>query len=477
MRPVLVIWLLCAAACGEKRNPDRCCVSEADCAAIGLPNGSSCPPGELCRGNECVEQTCSMSSQCDLAAPYCEDSHCAEMCESDASCPGAEQTNKPYCVSGACTQCRDTSDCSDQVCVNGSCTGCATDGECASGVCVIATGLCASTTDVAFVSATGSPTSNCTKADPCTLLRALAVDPPRATIKLAAGTYLNATTLTIEGKRSLSGEGPDQTRITNSGNGPIFVLGTNSDVSFDRLDVFGAKNGAELGAGVRCAGNMKLRMTDVRLRSNASDGLFGNCDVRVSRVTFSENSGRGALLRGEAFGGGTNYLVDRAMISGNIGTGLELEGAGTVRNTFIVRNMGAGLLVSGYGASRPQVEFVTIADNAQAAICNLNDNAPTATLTNIIVVRNLFTNPGIGGNLRSCTISSCRSTSGIEPGCTLTQLGLLRFVSSETAPFDYHIGEGSVAIDEGSGGVGLVDFDGDPRPKGAASDLGADEAF
>jgi hypothetical protein len=28
-----------------------------------------------------------MSAECDLAAPYCEDQHCSEMCTVDTSCP------------------------------------------------------------------------------------------------------------------------------------------------------------------------------------------------------------------------------------------------------------------------------------------------------------------------------------------------------------------------------------------------------
>ena len=44
--------------------------------------------------------------------------------------------------------------------------------------------------------------------------------------------------------------------------------------------------------------------------------------------------------------------------------------------------------------------------------------------------------------------------------------------------FDYHLLSGSVAIDAGDGVAGLLlqDFDNDPRPQGAGTDIGADEA-
>jgi hypothetical protein len=50
------------------------------------------------------------------------------------------------------------------------------------------------------------------------------------------------------------------------------------------------------------------------------------------------------------------------------------------------------------------------------------------------------------------------------------------FVSPDVQPYDYHLGAGSVAIDAATMATLDHDFDGEPRPKGAARDIGADEA-
>jgi hypothetical protein len=466
VKSVFVALLLCAFACGEKRNPDRCCVDEADCAAIGLPNGSNCQPGELCRGNECVEQICSMSSQCDLAAPYCEDSHCAEMCDGDTSCPGAEQMNKPFCVSGGCVQCRDTGDCEDRVCVNGSCTGCAADGECASGVCVIATGLCASSTDVAFVTPTGSPTSNCTTSQPCTLARALSIDPPRKSIKLADGVYQNASTITLEGMRSFSGVGLETTRITNTGGGPVFVLGATSDISFDRLEIFGATNGANLGVGIHCSGGGKVAMTQVRVAQNASHGVQSDfCTTSITESLLKQNGGLGARLTSDMM---PPYLVDRVRVSDNVGGGIRAEGVGTIRSSIMSGNLQTTLELVGTFQGRPDVSFMTIIGSV---FCRPT-LTPAIPVANVLVQGTVQNQVTSGIDTRVCSMSKCFNLFGNNAdGCTR--------VEDVNLDADYHLPVGQInsAIDTAGGGSGTLDIDGEPRPKGAAADVGADESF
>jgi hypothetical protein len=63
---IAIAALLCA--CGTKQNPRACCTDAADCMNVGLPVGTVCDEGLLCRGNRCVEDPCSSSAECDVSA-------------------------------------------------------------------------------------------------------------------------------------------------------------------------------------------------------------------------------------------------------------------------------------------------------------------------------------------------------------------------------------------------------------------------
>src|SRR5512147_1820838 len=78
----IALALVALVAC-TKPNPNRCCTDEADCMAHGIPNGSTCADGLLCRGNQCIAVTCSGAAECDLSAPYCVDASCSEACTVD----------------------------------------------------------------------------------------------------------------------------------------------------------------------------------------------------------------------------------------------------------------------------------------------------------------------------------------------------------------------------------------------------------
>jgi hypothetical protein len=155
----IFLSLVVLVACGTKVNPDVCCTDAADCAAKGVPDGSICTDGLVCRGNSCIAETCVTSDQCEPGAPFCSSAMlCTATCAMDSECPGfgGEVTSK-FCESGACVQCRDVTDCSDgsPVCDAGSCRACRLDSECASGACGD-NGACIPTDALIYVSTTGS---------------------------------------------------------------------------------------------------------------------------------------------------------------------------------------------------------------------------------------------------------------------------------------------------------------------------------
>ncbi len=60
MRNLLALALLLGACLGActKTNPNLCCTDEADCTSKGIPTDSICSGGLICRGNQCIAETC-----------------------------------------------------------------------------------------------------------------------------------------------------------------------------------------------------------------------------------------------------------------------------------------------------------------------------------------------------------------------------------------------------------------------------------
>ncbi len=53
------------AAC-TKPNPNVCCDTPDDCAAVGLPAGSTCASNLTCDQHACVEPTCAIDADCPI---------------------------------------------------------------------------------------------------------------------------------------------------------------------------------------------------------------------------------------------------------------------------------------------------------------------------------------------------------------------------------------------------------------------------
>jgi hypothetical protein len=123
MRAIVILCVVVATAC-TKPNPNRCCADEADCSSKGIPVGSQCEQGLICRGNQCISEPCVDSGDCDPAAPYCVADLCGETCAEDTQCPGfGQDASQQFCVGGGCVACRNNDDCSVSapVCDGGIC--------------------------------------------------------------------------------------------------------------------------------------------------------------------------------------------------------------------------------------------------------------------------------------------------------------------------------------------------------------------
>jgi hypothetical protein len=78
--------------------------------------------------------------------------------------------------------------------------------------------------------------------------------------------------------------------------------------------------------------------------------------------------------------------------------------------------------------------------------------------------------------VRNATTMSAVLISATFPGSIIaTDIAPIKFKSPDVQPYDYHLTAGSSAIDQAVSSTIDHDVDGEPRPKGAASDVGADE--
>jgi len=180
-------------------------------------------------------------------------------------------------------------------------------------------------------------------------------------------------------------------------------------------------------------------------------GVAGHsCTIDASRSNFTNNGFDGLEATD---GSGT---IDACVTSGNGNDGFFIDvGLFTIRNSFAVRNVGAGFNIA--GTQGTSIEFDTAADNGAGFACG----TPGFAFPNNLIVRN-------GSNI---------STSCTYPTSLISDVTIgINFTSPDVAPYDYHIGAASLAIDMATtASSNDVDYDGDARPQGASKDVGADE--
>ncbi|MDQ3365966.1 MAG: right-handed parallel beta-helix repeat-containing protein [Myxococcota bacterium] len=248
--------------------------------------------------------------------------------------------------------------------------------------------------------------------------------------------------------------------MTNTLTGPVVRSGTGAEVTFENLEISGATSGinTQPGHGIECAmGSLgTLRLVDMQIQRNAGAGLASHgCTFEATRTEFREN--RQAISAVDCKG-----TVSRSVITGNTSGGMFLDaGLYAIRNCFVFRNGGVGIEI--YPSSPGNVvELNTIVDNTTGIGC-ISDVTTSGAFANNIIVRNTANTDGNP----ACT----------HPGSIIMgDAAALKFKSPDVAPFDYHITVGSIAIDQATpASTALTDYDGEPRPSGAARDVGADE--
>jgi hypothetical protein len=433
--------------CPDRPNNYCACRSDAECAA---PAGVC----DVATTNTCVECTPDNASACAGTKPLC----------------GADNT----------------------------CRACAAHADCSSSVC-LADGACAAEATVAYVAPTGTDNDLCSKAMPCTKVgKALATARPY--VKLSGTTN---ESLMISAARKVTFYADVGAKLrAGATNSPIVTVRDNGTaVTIYDLAISDAPNDAS-GFGVLVptgGGAPSVSLIRATVSNNPAGGIsVAGGTLNVSQSTISGNAGGGISVAGGTLnvsqstisgnqGGGISVAggtlnVSQSTISGNAGGGISVSnGTFDITNNFIVGN-GSSDMVTGSdfgglslsaGAGANRLEQNTVAYN-HAKAGTLLAAGVGCSVTNLVAPGNIVTSNNEGLSFSAQTKGVCTyGNSFTAPG---SEANGLKFKSITTNPPDFHLtSESPTSVLDAGGACTGSDVDGEPRPQGAACDLGADE--
>ena len=457
-----IVSVLMLVACGSKTNPDACCTDAADCTLKGLPEGSMCGDGLLCRGNTCVAETCDMSTSCDESAPYCVNSLCAAACTDDAQCPGAGGTaGNLYCDAGTCVECRENSNCpSDKAfCDMSVCRGCIADSECTSGLCGN-TGTCVDSSTIVYLDPAGLDGGSCGQSAPCKTITfgQSKTSATRSTILMGMGQYVEAVRLTPATGLA--------TNLVIHGVGAVVTTPTLQDSTAFVIDAGFANVRLDGLTLTKQHGNGIMASSPLELHSVVSDGGF-YCILAQSGLTAYNvklsKCGNGVDVYGQ-------LTADRLAIDGGTSgmfTGLRVETGAVVTVANLVVRHAQQHCIELTDQTHGTISFATVADCG-----SLETAAPLAvdcTNSSVAFLSSIIWAPGAYDELSSCSLSKSLVGPNAVTGIPSSDPQFVNFASG-----DLRLTSTSPAIDIVPTGP-ATDVVGTARPQGTAFDIGAYE--
>lgn len=413
----------------------------AGCYRPSATPGAPCGPnGECPSGLSCVDNVCGGASSID-AAMAMDATDAPSPCD-NVTCGTAEQ---PVC---------DPND--------GTCRACIADNECASGMCNESRGMCIDEGNVLYVATSGSDATECTRTAPClTITRAVNLSSAaRDVIAVGAGTYNESVRIDNAGNLLISGPSYDRSQV-------VVTTGTLDDV-------LRVKNRHVFIETMRFVGGNDTARVD-------SSGF-----LTVVRADFEGGSSHGVEIQNGGFycygcvianhgkvgvkvnSSGTIEL-DTNFIAGNANAGIDVNNASfDVINSAIAGNHGGGIAIALPLASPRRFEFNTVAFN-DGTTTNLAIRSDTA----FVASNSIFASNGTMPQVSPAVNVTYSLFSDVAAPGTGNLAGNPKFVNSSS---DLHLQGNSPARDTADPAATLdYDYDGDARPHGTRSDMGADE--
>ncbi len=475
----LALLLMLAVSACSRPNPVVCCTDPNDCASIGLntENERSCEGDLRCVDNICTEvTTCLNNEDCTGGAPFCEEGLCVQ-CLTDPDC----STDAARCSEEhVCVECLQSEDCpaARPFCdVNAhTCRPCQLDSECASEVCDAETGGCVDSAAVVYAAPDAPAGTACTQANPCSITSAFAIaNLVRETVKLAAGTYV-ANIAVADKKVVVHGDGA----ILTSNTGTTLAANNRARLRVIGLTIIHA-DASGAGEAFMCEEGVDhpfVEFEAVTIDTMTEGFLARGCTATVVRSRIHGRSD--ALLVGAV--DDARVTIDQTLIDGGPSGGVGAFNGAVVRvtnSTIVDQNSPSfGALTGTNGVVL--VSFSTIVNSVikcGTGVVSCMETAPHGVCIDNSIIANMLPN----APLNTIEGTRCHIEFSIAHPQTTAPNGVNNQLSVDPLFVDsvagnYRLEAGSPAVDSANPSSTLtIDFDGNPRPQGAANDRGAFE--